>query len=203
MKIICVGRNYALHAKELGNEIPTEPVLFLKPETALVPPRNPLFIPWFSQNLHFETEIVLRIGKNGKHIEPQFAHRYIDKIGLGLDMTARDVQDACKAKGLPWEKAKAFDGSAVVGKLLPAETFPDWKNINFYLTKNEETVQSGTTGDMLFSFEELVSHISKYFMLKLGDLIFTGTPAGVGPVSAGDKLNGFLEGEKNFSVNVR
>jgi len=203
MKIICVGRNYALHAKELGNEIPSEPVLFLKPETALVPAKNPLLIPWFTQNLHFETEVVLRIGKNGKHIEPKFASRYIDKIGLGLDMTARDVQDLCKAKGLPWEKAKAFDGSAVKGKFFPADRFSDWKNISFRLTKNGETVQSGSTAEMLFSFEELIAHISKYFMLKIGDLIFTGTPSGVGPVAAGDQLCGYLDEEPNFTINVR
>ena len=203
MKIICVGRNYGLHAAELGNEVPQEPVLFLKPDSALVPKNNPFIIPAFSKDIHYECELVIRIGRAGKHIQKKFAHRYIHSIGLGIDFTARDLQQELKSKGLPWEKAKAFDGAAFVGDLLPAASFGDLQSLRFQLLKNGLPVQDGFTGDMLFSIPTLVEEISKYFMLKIGDLIFTGTPAGVGKIEPGDQLEGMLEGQKNFSLNIR
>lgn len=203
MKIICIGRNYAEHAKELQNDIPAEPVIFLKPETALILPGFPFFYPDFSQNIHHEIEIVVKINRLGKNIEPQFAHRYYHEIGLGIDFTARDLQDECKKKGLPWEKAKAFDGSALAGKFIPVENLQDKENIAFHLLKNGEKVQQGFSKDMLFSIDQLISRISRYFTLKIGDLIYTGTPAGVGPVKIGDKLEGFLEGTPNFALSIK
>jgi len=203
MKIICVGRNYAMHAQELKNKIPKEPILFIKPDSAILQKRNPFFIPDFSQDIHYEVELVIRIKKTGKHIQKKFAHKYYDEIGLGIDFTARDIQEQCKDEGLPWEKAKAFDGSCVIGNFISLNTLKDSKNIQFLLEKNEEVVQEGHSGDMLFGFDELIKYISKYFTLKIGDLIFTGTPAGVGPVQKGDQLRGFLEGKLNFEVNIK
>ena len=204
MKIICIGRNYAKHAAELGNKVPTEPVFFLKPDSAQLHKRNPLYYPEFTNDLHYEVELLLRISRLGKHIEERFAHKYYDAIGLGIDFTARDVQMECKAKGLPWEKAKAFDGSAVVGReFLPLEGFKDLQNIDFSLKKNGEVVQAGNSKDMIFSFDQIVSHLSKFFTLKKGDLIYTGTPEGVGPVSIGDTLQGYIGEQELLKVNIR
>ncbi len=203
MKIICVGRNYADHARELNNEVPADPVLFMKPETALILPRQPFFYPDFSNEIHHEIEVVVRINRLGKHIEPQFAHRYYSEVALGIDFTARDLQQKLKEKGLPWEKSKAFDGSAYVGEWIPIDSGLDVHHLNFHLTRNGETVQWGNTSQMLFSINNLISYISTYFTLKIGDLIFTGTPAGVGPVTIGDTLEGFLEGKKNFSLRIK
>jgi 2-keto-4-pentenoate hydratase/2-oxohepta-3-ene-1,7-dioic acid hydratase in catechol pathway len=204
MKIICVGRNYAEHAKELKNEIPAEPVLFLKPETAILPKNHPFIYPEHTSDLHYELELVLRIKKLGKHIDPKFAHKYYDQIGLGIDFTARDVQKECKAKGLPWEKAKAFDHSAVLSKkFIKVGELQNPNDIEFELHKNGEPVQKGHSSDMIFDFAQLIGYISRYFTLKIGDLIFTGTPAGVGAVEKGDKLQGFLEGEKLLEINIK
>jgi 2-keto-4-pentenoate hydratase/2-oxohepta-3-ene-1,7-dioic acid hydratase in catechol pathway len=204
MKIICVGRNYAEHAKELKNEIPSDPVLFLKPETAILPKNHPFIYPAHTSDLHYELELVLRIKKLGKHIDAKFAHKYYDQIGLGIDFTARDVQKECKSKGLPWEKAKAFDHSAVLSKkFLKVSELQNPSDIQFELVKNGETVQQGHSSDMIFDFAQLISYISQYFTLKIGDLIFTGTPAGVGAVQKGDKLQGFLEAEKLLEINIK
>ncbi len=203
MKIICVGRNYVDHAKELGNQVPAEPVLFLKPDTALVPKRNPFFIPDFSREIHHELELVVRIDKIGKHIQEKFAHKYFNQLTLGIDFTARDLQHALKQKGLPWEKAKAFDGSALIGKWVEKSKFPDLQNLELKLLKNDQLVQKGNSADMLFSIHRIIEEVSKYFTLKIGDLIFTGTPAGVGPVQPQDKLEGFLEDQRLFSINVK
>lgn len=203
MKIICVGRNYAAHASELKNEIPEEPVLFMKPDTAIPQARTPFYIPSFSQDVHHEAELVLRIDKMGKNIAEKFAGNYFSEIAVGIDFTARDLQNKLKEKGLPWEKAKAFDGSAPVSAFVKLDELPDRKNINFTLLKNKETVQQGNTKDLLFSFNRLVSYISGYFTLKKGDLIFTGTPAGVGKVNAGDKLEAYIENRLMLKVNVK
>lgn len=204
MKIICIGRNYAAHAEELSNEIPDEPVIFLKPETALLPKNHPFFYPLHTEDLHYELELVLRINKVGKHIDPEFAFNYFDEIGLGIDFTARDIQSKCKEKGLPWERAKAFDHSAPISrKFISISRLPDINSIKFELKKNGETVQSGDSALMLFPFDKLISEVSKLFTLKIGDLIFTGTPKGVGAVRKGDLLEGFLEGEKLLSVEIR
>lgn len=202
MKIFCIGRNYAEHAKELNNAVPTKPMVFMKPPTALLLDGKPLFYPDFTRNLHHEIEIVLRISKNGKAIEPAFAHRYYDHIALGIDFTARDVQDELKAKGQPWELAKGFDGSAVLSDFRPLSNF-DVADIKFELQKNGTAVQVGTTQDLIFSFDTLVSYISKFFTLQQGDIIFTGTPAGVGAVAVGDLLEGFLEGEKLLTCEIK
>lgn len=202
MKIFCIGRNYAEHAKELNNAVPTKPVVFMKPPTALLLDGKPFYYPDFTKNLHHEIEIVLRISKNGKAIQPEFAHRYYDKIALGIDFTARDVQDELKAKGLPWEIAKGFDGSAVLSDFVAIEDF-DQGNIRFQLTKNGETVQDGTTQDLIFTFDALIVYISQYFTLQQGDLIYTGTPSGVGAVKIGDKLEGFLEGKPLLSCAIK
>ena len=204
MKIICIGRNYAEHAKELGNKVPTEPVVFMKPETALIPKRNPFFYPAFSEDVHFEVELVLRISRLGKKIEERFAHKYYESVGIGIDFTARDVQKRCKEKGLPWEKAKAFDHSAPISDtFLPLSEFKDPNNIQFRLEQNGKVVQNGNTKDLIFSFDYLVSYVSQYFMLKKGDLIFTGTPAGVGPIAINDKLEAFIEDRSLLSVKVK
>jgi len=204
MKIICVGRNYSEHARELQNEVPKEPVLFLKPETALLPKNHPFIYPGHTSDLHYELELVLRINKLGKHINPKFAKKYFDQIGLGIDFTARDVQRECKSKGLPWEKAKAFDHSAVLSKRFINKTDLDtYPNLNFRLLKNGEVVQNGQSIDMIFDFSHLISYISKYFTLKIGDLIFTGTPAGVGPAQKGDKLEGYLEDQKLLEIKIK
>lgn len=192
MKIICVGRNYLDHAQELRNEVPQEPVLFLKPDTALLAQDADIYLPPFSQEVHHEAEIVVRIAKMGKHIAPQFASRYFDHLTLGLDLTARDLQSKLKEKGLPWEKAKAFDGSAAVGKWLAKEVLPPLETLHFLLLKNGVAVQKGAASDMIFPIDQLIAEISKYFTLKVGDLIFTGTPAGVGPLQIGDQLELYL-----------
>jgi 2-keto-4-pentenoate hydratase/2-oxohepta-3-ene-1,7-dioic acid hydratase in catechol pathway len=204
MKIICIGRNYVAHAQELGNQVPSEPVIFLKPDTALLPRRNPFYIPEFTTDVHYECEIVVRIGRLGKHIEEKFAHTYIDGIGIGIDFTARDVQEKCKQKGLPWEKAKAFDGSAPVSEhfLDPAQ-FPNLQDISFSLQKNGSKVQSGNTGNMIFPISAIISYVSQFFTLKIGDLIFTGTPEGVGPVAIGDRLDAFIGDQSMLRVNIR
>jgi len=204
MKIICIGRNYAAHAKELNNDIPDEPVIFLKPETALLPKNHPFFYPLHTEDLHFELELVLRIKKVGKHINAKFAFGYFDEIGLGIDFTARDVQQQCKEKGLPWERAKAFDHSApVCKKFIKLADLKDPTSIKFKLKKNGETVQEGDSSLMLFPFDRLIEEVSKLFTLKIGDLIFTGTPKGVGSVGKGDLLEGFLEGKKLLTLEVR
>lgn len=204
MKIICIGRNYADHAKELGNQVPTEPVFFCKPDSAILPRSNPLFIPAFTSDLHYEVELVIKIDRLGKNIEEEFASRYYSSIGLGIDFTARDVQEDLKKKGLPWEKAKAFDGSAVLGKdFIELDQLNDRTNIRFSLKKNGEVVQNGQSIDMIFNFDKIVAHVSKYMTLKIGDLIYTGTPAGVGPVAINDVLEGFLEEKKMFKVNIK
>ncbi len=200
MKIVCVGRNYALHAQELGNAVPTEPVIFLKPETALLPAGEAAPIPAFTNDLHYECELVIRIGKEAKNVSEQDADGHIDAITLGIDFTARDLQDELKKKSLPWERAKAFDGSAAVGDFLPAGDFANLQDLNFTLAKNGEMVQQGHTGDMIFSIAALVSYVSRYFTLLPGDLLFTGTPAGVGPVKAGDMLEGTLNETPVLSV---
>ena len=204
MKIICIGRNYAKHAKELGNSIPEEPVFFMKPDSARLPKKAPFFYPNFTNDLHYEVELVLRINKLGKNITKKFAHTYYNEIGIGIDFTARDIQQECKEKGLPWEKAKAFDYSAPMSQVFLSKTeFENLDNINFSLNKNQEEVQKGNTSDMLFNFDELIVYLSKFMTLKIGDLIFTGTPAGVGPVSIGDHLEGFIEGQKLIDLKIK
>jgi len=202
MKIICIGRNYAKHIEELANDRPTNPVVFMKPDSAILPKRNPFFIPPFSNDVHHEVEILVKINKVGKHIQEKFAHKYYDEIGLGIDFTARDVQSKCKEKGLPWEKAKAFDGSAVIGEFYPKSEF-DLKEIKFQLLKNDAIVQDGNSTAMLWKIDELIAYVSQYFMLKKGDIIFTGTPAGVGKVEANDVLIGTLEGREAFKIKVK
>lgn len=202
MKIICIGRNYVAHAKELGNEVPTEPVIFLKPSTAVLPLPGPFVIPSFSNDLHYECEIVLRISKKVCCIDQEVAATSYDAMTVGIDFTARDIQQRLKDKGLPWEKAKAFDQSAVVGEWRPADQFKSKKDIHFCLYKNKELVQQGHTAAMINSFDAIISHVSNYFTLEPGDLIFTGTPAGVGPVEPGDQLEGFLEDDSLFDIQV-
>jgi len=201
MKIICIGRNYAEHAKEMKSELPAEPVFFMKPDTALLKEED-FYFPDFTKDLHHEIELVLKICKAGKHIEEQFANKYYDEIGLGIDFTARDIQAKCKEKGLPWEKAKAFDNSAPVGKFVKKENLK-MSNINFELKINGESKQTGNSKDLIFSFDKVIAYISKFVTLKTGDLIFTGTPEGVGPVKIGDKLEGFLNNERFLSLNVK
>lgn len=203
MKIICVGRNYAAHIEELENERPKDPVIFLKPDTAILLKKQPFFIPDFSKDVHHEVEILVKIKKIGKHIDRKFAHKYYDEISLGIDFTARDLQTQLKDKGLPWEKAKAFDGAAVVGKFLPKTTFGNVDSIKFSLRKNGETVQEGNTALMLWKIDALIEYISKYFTLKIGDIIFTGTPSGVARVNPEDKLTGYIEETEVFSIKVK
>ena len=203
MKLICIGRNYTDHIKELENKKPTDPVVFLKPDTAILLKKQPFFIPEFSDDVHHEVEILVKIKKVGKYIDKKFAHKYYDEIGLGIDFTARDLQASLKTKGLPWEKAKAFDGAAVIGKWLPKTRFSDINDINFSLKRNNEVVQSGNTQLMLWKIDELIEYVSKYFTLKIGDIIFTGTPAGVGKVFANDLLTGYIEGQEQFSIKVK
>ncbi|MEH6535598.1 MAG: fumarylacetoacetate hydrolase family protein [Psychroserpens sp.] len=203
MKLICIGRNYTEHIKELKNERPTDPVVFLKPDTSILLRKQPFFIPDFSEDVHHEVEILVKINKVGKHIAKKFAHNYYDQIGLGIDFTARDVQAKLKAKGLPWEKAKAFDGSAVIGEWLPKSDFEDVNRINFSLHKNDLSVQNGNTSLMLWKIDEIIEYVSKYFTLKIGDIIFTGTPSGVGKVIANDKLKGYIEDKQLFSITVK
>jgi 2-keto-4-pentenoate hydratase/2-oxohepta-3-ene-1,7-dioic acid hydratase in catechol pathway len=203
MKLICIGRNYTEHIKELENEKPTDPVIFLKPDTAILVKKQPFFIPDFSNDVHHEVEILVKINKVGKYIDKKFAHKYYDEIGLGIDFTARDLQNKLKEKGLPWEKAKAFDGAAVIGNWIHVRDIKDVNNINFSLQKNDDIVQKGNTSHMLWKIDEIIEYISKYFTLKIGDIIFTGTPAGVGKVIANDKLIGFLENTQMFSITVK
>ncbi len=193
MKIIAIGRNYIEHAKELNNPIPKEPMFFMKPETAIIKNNKPFFYPDFSKDIHYETEIVLVINKVGKNIEPKFAHRYFDEIALGIDFTARDLQQVCKEKGKPWEIAKAFDGAAPISESIYKNKFEDLSNLNFSLEINDQLVQQGNTRDMIFTYDVLIAYVSKFVTLKIGDLIYTGTPAGVGPVKIGDRLVGKIE----------
>lgn len=203
MKIICVGRNYAEHAKELGNDIPDEPVIFMKPKSALQQSHTPFYYPEFTNELHYECELVLRVCKNGKYIQERHAGNYYNGITVGIDFTARDLQDELKKKGLPWEKAKAFDNSAAVGKFI--DITPDFnrKNINFCLYKNKELVQQGNSANMIFNFDAIIENISNYFSLNIGDLIFTGTPAGVGECVVGDELEAFIEEQKLLSLEIK
>lgn len=207
MKIICIGRNYAEHIRELNNEIPDEPVIFIKPDSALLRNNAPFFIPEFSNDVHYEVELVIKINKLGKHIPIQFARDYYSEIALGIDFTARDLQSKLKEKGLPWEKAKGFDHSAVISKFIPVEQFgisqnDSIKSLNFSLQKNNVVAQQGNTDFMINNIDEIISHVSQYFTLKIGDYIFTGTPAGVGPVASGDHLTGFIEETEMFSFQV-
>jgi 2-keto-4-pentenoate hydratase/2-oxohepta-3-ene-1,7-dioic acid hydratase in catechol pathway len=203
MKIICIGRNYAAHAAELNNPVPEEPVIFLKPDTAILLPKMPFFIPDFSQDIHHEIEVVVKVNRLGKNIQPQFAHKYYEELTVGIDFTARDLQTALKAKGLPWEKAKAFDGSAVVGQFFNKSNLGDLNALSFSLNKNGEQVQEGNTSQMLTSIDAIMSYASQYFTLKIGDLIFTGTPSGVDRVDSGDVLEGFLNGMAAFKTTVK
>ena len=203
MKLICIGRNYSNHIAELQNEKPTEPVVFLKPDTAILLKKQPFFVPDFSKNVQHEVEVLVKINRVGKYIASEFAHKYYDQIGLGIDFTARDLQQTLKQKGLPWEKAKAFDGSAVVGKWVSKRLFENLNDISFRLKKNDTVVQSGNTKSMIFSIPQIIEHCSEFFTLKIGDLIYTGTPEGVGPVHVGDELEGFIEGKKVLHVKIR
>jgi len=203
MKILCIGRNYSEHIKEMKAENLGSPVFFMKGENALVRNDDPFFYPDFSKEVHHEVEIVLKVGRNGKHIEKKFAHKYFDEITVGIDFTARDLQADCKKKGLPWEMAKAFDYSAPIGKFLPKTDFVNMYTIPFHLDINGQTVQEGNTRDLLFQFDTVIEYISKFVTLKMGDLIFTGTPVGVGPVSIGDKLEAYIGNEKLLECNVK
>jgi 2-keto-4-pentenoate hydratase/2-oxohepta-3-ene-1,7-dioic acid hydratase in catechol pathway len=203
MKIICIGRNYVDHIEELKNERPAEPVVFIKPDSAILLKQHPFVIPEFSEDIQHEIELIVKINKVGKYIEPKFAHKYYDEISVGIDFTARDLQASLKAKGLPWEKAKAFDGSAVIGDFLPKEQFSSLEKLTFELTNNNEIVQKGDSSLMLWNVDELIAHVSQYFTLKIGDIIFTGTPAGVAAVKPDDILEGFLEGHKLFRIQVK
>ncbi len=203
MKLICIGRNYAKHIEELDNERPDNPVVFMKPDSAILLKKQPFFIPEFSNEVHHEVEILIKIKKIGKYIEKQFAHKYYDEVGLGIDFTARDLQSKLKAKGLPWEKAKAFDGAAVIGKWLSKTTFEDVNDIDFSLQVNGQTVQEGNTSHMLWKIDEIIEYVSKYFTLKIGDIIFTGTPAGVGPVKPNDQMIGLIGDQEMFKIKVK
>lgn len=203
MKIIAIGRNYSEHAKELGNLVPKETVFFMKPETALIKNNQDFYYPDFSQDLHYEAEFVVKISQVGKHIQEKFAHRYYNEVSMGVDFTARDLQRKCKKEGLPWEVAKAFDGSAPIGKFISKEKFDDINNINFTLDVNGERRQTGNTGDMIFPIDKIIAYVSKFITLKIGDLIYTGTPAGVGPVKIGDHLQLAIEGETLLDFNVK
>jgi 2-keto-4-pentenoate hydratase/2-oxohepta-3-ene-1,7-dioic acid hydratase in catechol pathway len=203
MKIICIGRNYTNHIQELNNERPSEPVVFMKPDSAVLLKQHPFVIPAFSEDIHHEIELIVRINKVGKYIEPQFAHKYYDEISVGIDFRARELQQKLASQGLPWEKAKAFDGSAVIGDFLDKKQFSSLENLTFELNKNNETVQKGNSNRMLWNIDELISYVSQYFTLKIGDVIFTGTPEGVAVVKPDDVLEGFLEGQKLFRIQVK
>ena len=203
MKIICVGRNYADHAKELKNDVPTVPVIFMKPKGALLLPEKPLYYPEFTDDLQYECEVVVRICKNGKFIQEKFANKYYSEVSLGIDFTARDVQREQQKKGLPWEIAKAFDGSAAVGAFVPITMETEVHNLAFQLKLNGITVQDGHTRNMIFTVDQVITYVSKFFTLNIGDLLFTGTPAGVGPVNGGDKLEGYLQGNKVLEVEIK
>lgn len=203
MKIFCIGRNYAEHAKELNNEVPDAPVIFMKPQTALLQNNKPFYFPDFTKDLHYETEIVLKIGKNGKNVPEKFAGVYIDSVTVGIDFTARDLQAKQKAKGLPWEISKAFDYSAVIGKWMPVKEFKDLKNIHFCMYQNKVMKQNGNTKDLIFPFEKVISYISQFFTLQKGDLLFTGTPFGVGQVNIGDKIEAFIENDSLLEFEIK
>ena len=203
MKFFCIGRNYVEHAKELGNEVPDEPVIFMKPKSALLVPNVPFYYPEFTNELHYECELVLRISKNGKYISEASASSFFDAITVGIDFTARDIQNELKKKGLPWEKAKAWDNSAVVGKWKMIDATIDNTNINFSMTKNGDVVQKGNSNQMMHDFNKIIAHISTYFSLNIGDMIFTGTPAGVGEIVVGEELEGFFENESLFKIKVQ
>ncbi|MDA9002123.1 fumarylacetoacetate hydrolase family protein [Flavobacteriaceae bacterium] len=203
MKLICIGRNYAQHISELKSEKPSEPVVFLKPDTAILLKKQPFFIPDFSNKVHHEVEVLVKINRVGKYIDSKFAHKYYEQIGLGIDFTARDLQQELKGKGLPWEKSKAFDGSAVIGKWVSKSNYENVNNIPFSLLKNNQIVQSSTTEDMLWSIDEIIAYVSQYFTLKIGDIIFTGTPSGVGKVQSNDSLKGYIGEEEFFSIKVK
>ena len=203
MKIICIGRNYAKHIEELQNEKPENPVIFLKPDSAILAKKQPFFIPPFSNDIHYEVEILVKINKVGKYIDEKFAHKYYDEIGLGIDFTARDIQDQCKAKGLPWEKAKGFDGSAVIGKFYDKNELGDLSNLEFSLELNDNLVQDGNTNAMLWKIDELIAYVSQFFTLKKGDVIFTGTPAGVGKVTENDLLIGKIKDKETLKVKIK
>ena len=203
MKIICIGRNYANHITELNNERPDEPVIFMKPDTSILPKKIPFTIPEFSSEIHHEVEILIKISKVGKYIDPKFANKYYDEIGLGIDFTARDLQNRLKEKGLPWEKAKAFDGSAIIGDFQPKNNFNSIENITFELKNNGQTVQKGNTQQMLWKIDEIIAHVSQYFTLKKGDIIFTGTPEGVAKVAPNDILEAFIEDKKVLRLHIK
>lgn len=203
MKIICIGRNYREHAKELNNPLPSKPVFFLKPETALLIKNRPFFYPDFSKEIHYETELVIKIGKNGKHIGEKFASSYFSEIALGVDFTARDLQQECKTKGLPWEVAKGFDQSAPISKFIALDDLQNKNEIGFRLELNGKNVQTGNSTDMVFGFEKLISYVSRFITLRMGDIIYTGTPEGVGPVKIGDRLTGYIEDRKMFDFVVK
>jgi 2-keto-4-pentenoate hydratase/2-oxohepta-3-ene-1,7-dioic acid hydratase in catechol pathway len=203
MKIICIGRNYTKHIEELQNERPSEPVVFLKPDSAVVLKQHPFVIPAFSDEIHHEIEVIVKICKVGKYIDVKFAHKYYDEISVGIDFTARDLQDELKSKGLPWEKAKAFDGSAVIGDFLPKTQFDSLENVTFELTNNCKTVQLGNTSLMLWKIDELIAYVSQFFTLKIGDIIFTGTPEGVAKVNPNDVLEGYLDGNQLFRIQIK
>jgi len=203
MKLICIGRNYAQHISELKSEKPTEPVVFLKPDTAILLKKQPFFIPDFTNEVHHEVEVLVKINRVGKYIDSKFAHKYYEQIGLGIDFTARDLQQELKGKGLPWEKSKAFDGSAVIGKWVSKSNYENINNIPFSLLKNNQVVQSSTTKDMLWGIDEIIAYVSQYFTLKIGDIIFTGTPSGVSKVQSNDSLKGYIGEEEFFSIKVK
>jgi 2-keto-4-pentenoate hydratase/2-oxohepta-3-ene-1,7-dioic acid hydratase in catechol pathway len=203
MKILCIGRNYVDHIEELKNDRPTEPVVFLKPDTAVLPKDMPFYIPDFSNDVHHEVEVIVKISKVGKYIEPKFAHKYYDQISLGIDFTARDLQNQLKEKGLPWERAKAFDNSAIIGDFFPVKELKSKENIIFELIKNGEVAQKGNTEMMIWNIDEIISYVSQYFTLKTGDVLFTGTPKGVAAVKENDLLEGYIEGKKVFQVLVK
>ena len=203
MKIICVGRNYTAHIEELENERPEHPVLFIKPDTSILQKKQPFFIPHFSDDIHYEVEVMVKIDRIGKHIESEFAPKYYSQVGLGIDFTARSLQNDLKAKGLPWEKAKAFDGSALLGDWFDKKQFTDLNSLSFLLEKNGALVQEGNTAQMLWKIDELIAYCSQFFTLKIGDVLFTGTPSGVGALKEGDVLKGFLESSEAFSVKIK
>lgn len=203
MKLICIGRNYADHIAELDNQKPDHPVVFLKPDSSILLKKMPFVIPAFSNDIHHEVEVLVKINKLGKHIDSKFAHKYYDELGLGIDFTARDIQNELKQKGLPWEKAKVFDGAAVIGDWMSKDEFKNTDDLSFSLSKNGKVVQQGRSSLMLWKIDEIISYVSQYFTLKIGDIIFTGTPAGVGPVKSGDHLVGELEGHQLFAINVK
>jgi len=203
MKIVCIGMNYMDHIREMNNPVPEVPVFFFKPDSSIIRNNKPFFYPDFTKDLQYELEVVLKINRLGRSISEKFAHRYFDEIGLGIDFTARDLQRQCKDKGLPWEIAKAFDGSAPISEFVSKEKFADLKNLNFRLEKNDEVVQRGSTSDLIFNFDRIISYVSKFVTLRTGDLIFTGTPVGVGPVKIGDRLKGYLEEELMLDFNIK